>query len=67
MDPAFAGSHQAALAAKTAQLAENLPDGVALKNAHLADLLSGFVSRGQGNCNRFVINRQPVNPANDGL
>ena len=58
------------LAAKAANPADDLPDGAAASAAvgitveeiHLADLLVRFVSRGQGDCNRFVIIFQAVNP-----
>ena len=57
------------LAADAAQLAEDLPNraairsavGVAIKEEHLADLLSVFVSRRQVDCNRFVTIYQSVN------
>jgi hypothetical protein len=56
-------------AAEAAQLAEDLPNraairsavGVAIKEEHLADLLSVFASRRQSNCNHFVTIFQAVN------
>ena len=60
---------ETALAAETAKSAKQLPEGAAIriavsiasKEKHLADLLFGFVSRGQEYCNRFVTISQAAN------
>jgi hypothetical protein len=61
--------HNRLSAAESAQLAEDLPNraairsavGVAIKEEHLADLLSVFASRRQRDCSQFVIFFQAVN------
>lgn len=53
------------LAAEAAHLAQK-PDKAAIKITHLGRPPKVFVSRGQEDCNRFVINFQAVNDSRKG-